>query len=1284
MGYHFIERTAVPAWSPRQGDPLVATGTVAGAMDASFSNTSTLEIFKLPENDTTPSLTPLNKVEAPARFQRLAWSKHDTYAQGVLAGGLENGDVTFWNPQEIIDGNASSSVLHSSSAHTGAVCGLEFNPLQQNLMASGATNGEVFIWDIVNEFKSHSSGARSQRIENVTDLAWNNQVQHILVTASNTGALVVWDLRQHREIMVLNSSGNAIGASQSRAGASAVVWNPASATQLVSASSDDNNTDILFWDLRNANAPARTLSGHQRGVLSLSWCRKDAGLLLSSGKDNRTICWDPNTSEIVGELPPAANWVYDVQWNQANPNLLSGASFDGRVSLYTLSRQDAAAEAANRVVDDPFAPQSTTAFAPSLSLKRPPKWLARPCGASFGFGGQLVRFTKDSASVSIVKFVSEPELARQAQQLESLLQSNEQAAELCRERLEQSRGTDQERSWQVLQILFESDARDKLIRFMGFDKGAVQQRIQELIQAKQAEEPKNESPEVAKSESPEQPNGDVADESMEEADGKQSTKDAEKDKADEDTGNDLFSGTVPLDAEAEDFFSKPMDTAAPESTAATVGTGGSIAPSVAAGADADIQALQVAFSGAFQIYDKRKDVAMEDADGLVTRAVLLGDIASAVSLCIEQERFADALVLATCSPDPALATRAQQAYFARRAQQASYVRLLHSIATGDLTDVVENADISEWDEALALLCTYAQGDQFSNLCEVLGRRLEAASEPDNAVLCYLASGNLDKVACLWIASSNGTSQHSHSRIQTIHSLVEKVSVFRNAVQFIDPALNDEGTTFPLAPLYDVYIEYAQFLASQGLTATAQQYLMRVPKTYRRYMPNGEDALTTLRNRLDVAVETPWTPAPVYAEGFSQQQQPQQQQQQQQQLYGGYPSGGYPATNMPAAQHYTSHGNTVYPTSSGAYAPAAYSAAPAYPPTSSGFAGMAQGYPSQSAAPSGMFPPPPQPLNPASIPSGQTPPPRRDDGAWNDPPMVSKPVKRTSQAQAGAHAKPAAIVSPFPQGRDTPPPASVAPYAGARSPLQQQQAPPPPRAGFVPAASKPMPPPPPPSQQVQQAPPPAASMAFPTAQHAPAQPHAQPFQPSFPPPAASFSQQQPGFIPPASAAMAAAPAMMSAPQSMRGQVVAAASAAGPRSSTPGAAPAQASTPKPPAGSQSKYPPGDRSHLPAEWKPIVSALSGALDQAKQFSAPGQKRMVTDADRRLNQLFDLMNCDEIKMKDKLKPVFDQLVSNINSRQYPAALQCQAELMTINSDIMSCLVGVKHLINVLKTLPM
>ncbi|KAJ1801516.1 protein transport protein S31, partial [Coemansia sp. RSA 2399] len=919
MVYQYVERTAIPAWGPQQADaPLVATGTVAGAMDASFSNMSELEIFKVAaDGDEDGPLKALGKVEAAARFQRLAWSGgklDEAHTQGVLAGGLENGDVAFWNPSAIIDGN--EALLHSSSAHTGAVGGLEFNPFQGSLMASGSANGEVFIWDVVNEYKSYSPGPRSQRLDNITDLAWNNQVQHILATASNTGAVVVWDLRTRREAISFASPGVIGGGNAGRAGISATDWNPASPTQLVTASSDDNNPVIMLWDLRNVNAPSQTFAGHNRGILALSWCRKDAGLLLSSGKDNRTICWNPQSGEIVGELPPSNNWVYDVQWNQVNPNLLSSASFDGRISLYTLSRESSEPLNAGTATDDPFAPQSTSAFSPSLSLKRPPKWLARPCGAAFGFGGKLVHFGKQQqiqatagadakyapALVSITDFVSEPDMAQQAQQLEELLEGD-QAADLCSKRLEQSKGTDQERSWQVLQILFESDARDKLIRFLGFDKPALKARIEELL-LKDSK---------ARSSKPNEPTADK--------------KDNDEAQPGEDDENP-FANSASADAEAEDLFTKSIE-ASP--TKATAEAGG---PSTAteAAAAADIQTLRMAFSSSFSIYDKAKDVKSEDAEGLVTRAVLLGDIEGAVELCIEQELFADALILATCGSAD-LATRAQQAYFAKRAQQAPYIRLLHGIVTSDLSDIARNAELGEWDEVLALLCTYAQGDQFSALCEVLGRRLEGAKQMDNAVLCYLASGNLDKVAAMWI--SHDRADADGGRARALHSLIEKVSVFRKAVQFVDPSISSDSSeggrpVLPLAPLYDCYVEYAQFLAAQGLHAIAVKYVGRVPTAYRCLLPTGEDALAALRNRLAISAETPWTVSQVTVDGEAaaeaarkqqqqqqqaQNQQQNQQQQQQRQYSTSQANTGYPPTssNMPTAQHYGVAGGSGYAT-----------------------------------------------------------------------------------------------------------------------------------------------------------------------------------------------------------------------------------------------------------------------------------------------------------------------------------------------------------------------------------
>ena len=41
------------------------------------------------------------------------------------------------------------------------------------------------------------------------------------------------------------------------------------------------------------------------GVLSMAWCPQDADLLLSCGKDNRILCWNPNSQAQNGEVCPA-------------------------------------------------------------------------------------------------------------------------------------------------------------------------------------------------------------------------------------------------------------------------------------------------------------------------------------------------------------------------------------------------------------------------------------------------------------------------------------------------------------------------------------------------------------------------------------------------------------------------------------------------------------------------------------------------------------------------------------------------------------------------------------------------------------------------------------------------------------------------------------------------------------------------------------------------------------------------------------------------------------------
>ena len=89
-------------------------------------------------------------------------------------------------------------------------------------------------------------------------------------------------------------------------------------------------------------------------------------------------------------------------------------SFDSKVSIYSLmGGQEQVEQSTTSNIADSFPgmenmqPVAPTAKpkSQSVQLKKPPKWLKRPCGASFGFGGKLVTFESvpKEANKSVVK-----------------------------------------------------------------------------------------------------------------------------------------------------------------------------------------------------------------------------------------------------------------------------------------------------------------------------------------------------------------------------------------------------------------------------------------------------------------------------------------------------------------------------------------------------------------------------------------------------------------------------------------------------------------------------------------------------------------------------------------------------------------------------------------------------------------------------------------------------------------------------------------------------------------
>ncbi|XP_016360433.1 protein transport protein Sec31A-like isoform X2 [Sinocyclocheilus anshuiensis] len=502
-----INRTAMQAWSPAQQHPIyLAAGTSAQQLDATFSTSASLEIFELDLADPTLAMKSCGSFSSPHRYHKLVWGPHGIEDQslpsGVLIAGGENGNIILYDASKIIAGD-SEVIISQSEKHTGPVRALDVNSSQTNLVASGGNESEIYIWDLNNLSSPMTPGPKTQPLEDISCVAWNKQVQHILASASPSGKASVWDLRKNDLIIKVSDHSN-------RMHCSGLAWNPEVATQLVLASEDDRMPIIQMWDLRFATSPLKVLESHTRGVLAIAWSEADPELLLSCGKDNRILCWNPNTAEVLYELPTSTQWCFDIQWCPRNPAVLSAAAFDGHISIYSImggSNDNAITLQAEQLSSsfgnmDPFGtgkmlpPLQLPQTAPSQStvtpLKKPPKWIRRPVGASFAFGGKLVTLDniKPAAQqpqqtaahvVHISQVVTETDFLDRSNQLQATLTAGK-FLEYCETKIEAAPSEFEKTVWSFLKVNFEEDARGKYLDLLGYKKEELALKIASALE----------------------------------------------------------------------------------------------------------------------------------------------------------------------------------------------------------------------------------------------------------------------------------------------------------------------------------------------------------------------------------------------------------------------------------------------------------------------------------------------------------------------------------------------------------------------------------------------------------------------------------------------------------------------------------------------------------------------------------------------------------------------------------------------------------------------------------
>jgi protein transport protein SEC31 len=1230
-----ISRTAVFAWWSGAGAPLIVTGTRAGAVDDDQSGDIKLEFWDLglDKIEQNPELEPAGSITTESAFNDIAWSEaDDEHPLGVIAGALEDGSIILWDAQKLRRGDADA-LISKTTKHSGSAKALQWNPHRHNLLASVGVKGEIFIYDLNNMANPFRLGGTAARADDIECLDWNKQEKtaHILATGSSGGFVTVWDVKQKRDILTLNNLG--------RKSVSAVAWDPEESTKLATASGNDLSPSVLLWNLRQSSAPERELKGHEVGVLGLSWCQQDPDLLLSAGKDHRTICWNPKTGEKYGEFA-AGYWAFQTKWNPHNSSLIASASLDGKIIILSIQNvtsqkeeQANSSQAASSL--DFFEQVQTQPQSISFNVPKAPKWLARPASVAFGFGGRLVKVSSDASrksTITIGTFAADETIGEATTKFEEQLKSGDIAG-ICAAKISDASTDEEKADWQVIETLNAGKSRKLLRRHLGYEDSVEQEAVGA--------------------------SGAASDDKLK-----------------------------PEEAAEDDFFGSGGD-------------GDNFLSNLAA-------TKGVKTNNPFKIHSESQSVADKD----ITRALMLGEFESALDICLKEGRISDAFMIAVCGGQKCI-DKAQAAYLKSQADGPQYIRLLASIVGKNLWDVVHNADLADWKEVVATLCTYADETEFSDLCEVLGDRLEEAYQQGDststlrkdASFCYLAGSKLEKVVNNWVqelqeqeqasfaksVDQNGFSVHA----KCLQDFIEKVTVFRKVTNFQDGELQS-AEDWKLAPLYKLYEEYAEILVAHGQISTAEQYLNLLPPKF----GGAESAQQRVKSASTKGAARSQKPAAALpnrtAPGAQPSAQPFQPVQplinQARNAPSPYAPTGISAQAQPAANPYAPAASP--------YAPVGYQ--PTQPTAPYGQPSQYGGYqpPSQQSA----APPPPRAGGlPPSAPSTTSAKPASD---WNDLPenfldKRAPPSRRGTPGpqSAGAPYYPAAnpaatppVASPYGFQKPVPVALPPPPRAGETPPRITSppvSSPPPPRTSsslgtaYTPQQSQnlgsTLPPPsaPPPLQRGASPyqPPPSTSTAAPSNRYAPApgsqptplagsmpgqrnvapnpyQAQPSPYAPQQSQPPAPYGQPQAPY---------GQPPQPQAPPPRAGPPPQGPPRGGPPQGPPQAGPPPSAAPSqgPPPVARQKHPRGDRSHIPPNAQPIVDLLTPEVARVKAMAPQSFKASVEDMEKRINILFDHLNNEDLLQPDTVQQMV-QVAQHVHNKEWDQAQALFTEMST------------------------
>lgn len=248
----------------------------------------------------------------------LAWSPKEA---GLLASGADDSSICIWDLRQIIASPGSVSLLISLSKRS-------------RLLPQSTTKDDA-------QRRLNPNLRMSGHEKHVEDISFHYQYSSVLASCSDDSTIMIWDTRDRQTASAPVDRWRASAVS-----VNSVAFSPEFEFLVLSASNDGA---VRLWDLRCTRSAVSEFACTSQPALSVSWCPNKPTVFASSGMDRRIYMWDlaraseapqnaiDGPAELIFMHGGHTDRISDISWNPSVDNCIASVSEDNILQIFKVA-----------------------------------------------------------------------------------------------------------------------------------------------------------------------------------------------------------------------------------------------------------------------------------------------------------------------------------------------------------------------------------------------------------------------------------------------------------------------------------------------------------------------------------------------------------------------------------------------------------------------------------------------------------------------------------------------------------------------------------------------------------------------------------------------------------------------------------------------------------------------------------------------------------------------------------------------------------------------------------